>query len=285
VVTGLGSEPAPLAVEARLEVGAAQPPPVADAATRPFDAPRLVVEGALLALTPSVLALLGLLLLWPQQGIRRALGPLSEIWPFAAGGFAGFLLLGLCLDLWSRVAAAPFFASPPALAAAALAPLGLALWTWYGHPLDVERPRSLGRDLLGALLAPFLALPWFPAAGALAPVAVGRATMPEIGLAAGGFAIPFLLTGALVTLRPLAAPGPWAGTRVRALGFLAAVSLIWVSYLLLDLIPTHRLAFLQLDWLLVALAVHMATVADRGRGLWWAVAFVLAVASVSLVAG
>jgi hypothetical protein len=109
--------------------------------------------------------------------------------------------------------------------------------------------------------------------------------MPEIGLAAGGFAIPFLLTGALVTLRPLAAPGPWAGTRVRALGFLAAVSLIWVSYLLLDLIPTHRLAFLQLDWLLVALAVHMATVADRGRGLWWAVAFVLAVASVSLVAG
>jgi hypothetical protein len=171
------------------------------------------------------------------------------------------------------------------VAAAALAPLGLALWTWYGHPLDVERPRSLGRDLLGALLAPFLALPWFPAAGVLAPVAVGRATMPEIGLAAGGFAIPFLLTGALVTLRPLAAPGPRAGTRVRALGFLAAVSLIWVSYLLLDLIPTHRLAFLQLDWLLVALAVHMATVVDRGRGLWWAVAFVLAVASVSLVAG
>lgn len=284
VVTGLGSEDEPLAVASRLEVG--PPTPAGVGSTRKADATRLVVGGALLGVAPSVLSLLGLLLLWPQREIRSSLGPLSEIWPFVTGSLTGFLLLGLGLHAWTRASGSPFFATPGAVVGAALPSLALTLWLWYGRPLRLRRPRSLGRDLLAGLLAPFLALPWFPAAGALAPVAVGRATPAEAALAAAGFALPFLLVGSWVTLRPRPESPARGPELARALGFVSVTSLVWVSYLLLDLMPTHRLAFVQLDWLLVGLGAHAATVASgRRRVAWGLAAATVAVASVALAAG
>lgn len=279
VVTGLGSEDDPLAVEATETVPAAGRESPRGGA-RGASAADLLREGLLLGLAPSVLALLGLLLLWSHREIREDLGALSEIWPFAAGSFAGFLLLCLGFRLWQLGGHSTLFATPAVVVAGALPSLGLTLWLWLGHPSRIRRPRSVARDVGAGLVAPLLALPWVPAAGSLAPLAAGRGSAVEGALAAAGFAAPFLVTGALVT---------WIGDREvpvgrsrgeTALGFVASTTLIWVSYRLLDLLPTDRVAFVQLAWLATALSAHLAAVSDRRRRLWVSLAVVLAGVSV-----
>ena len=285
VVTALGSADEPLAVEGRMALRDLGATGTADRVVP--SATDLVLSGMFLALTPSILALLGLVTIWPQRQIRETLGPLSEVWPFVGGGFAGFLALVLVLHFGSRAVDAPLFASPPAVGLTALPSLGFALWLWLGHPTRIDRPRSLGRDLAASLLAPLLALPWVPAASGLAPLATGRGEPVHGALAAAGFAIPFLLLGVFVTLRPSLDPGAVDARVARGLGFLALCSLVWVSYRLLDLTATHRLAFAQLVWLLAALAFRMAATSESAsvRWAWWTFAAVCGVGSVVPLGG
>lgn len=56
---------------------------------------------------------------------------------------------------------------------------------------------------------------------------------------------------------------------LRGLGFLAAAALVWSSYRLAALLPTARLAGVQLSWLGVALAVHSATRNTGARRVVW----------------
>ncbi|MDX1631798.1 MAG: protein-disulfide reductase DsbD family protein [Thermoanaerobaculia bacterium] len=279
VLTGLRGEESLLAVEATNRI----PAPVGETASPEVEtiaSTDLVREGLLLGLSPSVLALLGLLVLLTHREIRDELGALSEIWPFAAGAFAGFLTLCLGFRLWNLGGLPTPFATPWVVVAGTLPALGLTLWLWLGHPSRIRHPRSMTRDLGSGFLAPLLALPWMPAAGSLAPLASGRGTVTEAATTAAGFAAPFLVTGALVT---------WLGGRETsgrrsrwedALGFLASTTLIWVSYRLLDLLPTDRVAFVQLTWLGTGLSAHLGTVSKRTRAAWIALTVVLGGVSV-----
>jgi hypothetical protein len=266
-------------VEGALELAG---PGTAEAARAAF------LEGMLLALVPSLLPLLVIHLRAPHRRQRQELGMLSLLWPPVVGSFAG-MLLWLSLARLAAPALRPggLATSPEALAVLALPQLLFVLAFWLA-PQGLSRlDRTDTRSFLTALMAPILALPWLPLTPTLFELASGVGTHLEGALAATGFTLPALLAGlgAAVLSRREGGDGGWAPSPI--LGFLPLLGLIWISYLLLEGLPAHVVAFLQLCWLALSLVARLGATAHTRHARWALTLFgaLLAAATLWLASG
>ncbi|MFP3940072.1 MAG: protein-disulfide reductase DsbD domain-containing protein [Thermoanaerobaculia bacterium] len=323
-VTGLTLPEAPgdvFAVEARRSLAPATGEDDAEAASsradRPPEAARRLPAwlaalggGLLLAVTPGALVLVLLVL----AGVRQAAGGRDDPHPrrglrLAGAAGAGVVTGGLALLAaaalsgtapglaWARV-----LQEPVAVAALALPPLALSLRLWglLGGPEDGGRRRSpdtisgLGAFAAGTL-TPVLALPWPvpPAPGALERAAtLGAPGAAAAGLAlVTGLALPFLAAAGVLATRP-SEPGAWRllprlSGRVReGLGFVALVPVAWLLYLLVGLVPSEDVAFIELAFLGTGLGSWAGRRAEgpAARGFWAAATVAAGACAVVLAA-
>ncbi|HVS01465.1 MAG TPA: protein-disulfide reductase DsbD domain-containing protein [Thermoanaerobaculia bacterium] len=245
------------------------------------------LDGLLLALAPSLLPLLALHLLSSHRRQRQALGESSLPWPVFLGAFAGFLAWAGLAALLRVAQGQPIpLEAPWALAAFGLPQLAFALLLWLAPGSALAVDASAGRSALSAVLAPLLAVAWAPLSPSAGAAFAGVATPLETALGAAGFAFPFLLVGLAAAAIPAPLEPQPHPRWVQALGFLPAAALVWLSYRLLEVLPPHRLAFVQLAWLGVALGARLTLVARGGRR-WVAAAATagLGAVAVALAAG
>ena len=249
---------------------------------------RGLVGGLLLALTPGALALL----LAFVGGFRVAAGGGSRVLPLGLAACAGSIgtalaLAALALAQRASAPSAPWgahLAEPTAVTALVLLSLVVALWLWglLGDATGRLSGQRLGNRLgagacaLAGACATLMALPW-PVPPV--PAAIDRA----LAGGWGGSALPLLLTSTAIGLglglpwvvaaaladRRAAGAGPESSedaapsTRARELlGFLAAVPILWLVYLLSATVRTEYLAFIELALLGVAL---LAWLRQRSR--------------------
>jgi DsbC/DsbD-like thiol-disulfide interchange protein len=270
-VTGLraegGSAAARIAVTARTEVAAGTEtvtgPDAARAAlakTGAGERPgaravlRATLVGALLALAPTGLVLLLLLGSTPLDARRRSLAPLLAAASMSAS------LAALQVIARATGVAAPL-GEPVTLTALALPAVLLPLLLWI-HPAAVARRSSTAIAVLAPLLAAPAALLWLPLAGWSSAPSTPLATAISVG-----FALPFL-AAALVAGRAPALPA----RAVAALGFLAAATPLWAAYRLALVVPTHRVALVELSWVALALAARAASLSAGAPRAAWCVA-------------
>ena len=249
---------------------------------------RGLVGGLLLALTPGALALLLAFL----GGFRVAAGGGRRVLPLGLAACAGSIgtalaLAALALAQRASAPSAPWgahLAEPTAVTALTLLSLVVALWLWglLGDAAGRLSGQRLGNRLgagacgLAGACATLMALPW-PVPPV--PAAIDRA----LAGGWGGSALPLLLTSAAVGLgmglpwivgaaladRRAAGAGPegsegavWSTRARELLGFLAAVPILWLVYLLSATVRTEYLAFIELALLGVAL---LAWLRQRSR--------------------
>lgn len=265
----------PHAIEARRAVPAQLGPKVqetqGDGARTDLVAVALggLAGGLLLALTPGALALLVAFL----AGFRTLSSPgarpaLSLGATACAGTVAGSLLLALfaLASVPGRgaavvVASGAHLDEPTALAALALVSLGLVLWLWglVGNADARLSSRGMGSGpaAVAGALGPILALSWPvpPASAALSRAAAGGdlATVLAAVTLGLGLGLPWI-AGALVVSRLPTGPRQRVSERTRqALGFVAALTIFWLLYLLSASVRTEYLAFVELALLVTAL--------------------------------
>lgn len=229
-----------------------------------------ILGGLLLHLSPALLAVLvAQVLAWRQLAAvrvrRRALATALGV----VAGMAGVAGVARVLDL--PLAWGLQFQEPAWMAFLAVVALLLALNLW--GLLDLPLSPKTGGGLLAGVVVALLALPWnlpyLDEALAATPVpwALSALTL--------GLALPYLLLAALPAV--VAHPGgsnPAASTRLRqALGFAAAVAMLWLLYLLTRRLPAEGLAVLELGLVGLGLLAWWHRVA---RARWLSVALGLA---------
>lgn len=229
--------------------------------------------GLLLALTPGALALLLAFLVGFRGLATPATRPALSLGATAcAGAVAGSLLLALFAltsvpgrGAASVVASGAHLNEPTALAALALVSLGLVLWLWgfVGNAEARLSSRGLGTGpaAVAGALAPLLALSWPvpPASTALARAAAGGdlATVLVAAALGLGLGLPWLAGGFVVSgMAARARDGATERTR-QALGFVAALTIFWLLYLLSASVRTEYLAFVELALLITALVTWL----------------------------
>ena len=287
-VTGLALPDGRGAIEARHAVPAGTEPP-ADAERDETAAAtatgvsyvrlfaRALLGGLVLALTPAALALLLLVIADLRYGRGTAMRVAAAIAGAVAAALSlaatAFALGGPGTGGWNALLQRPL-----GVTALALVALGFALRLWgfagaSGRTLPEESSAgSLAVRSFGyGLLLPLLALPWPvpPAPGAVdGAMAAGTATgLAAAALVALGLALPLglplVLAGSGAALFAPRRRGQAqaeifaAGRRSpfrEALGFLAALSVVWLLYVLSGLVGSEDLAFVELSLLGVGLA-------------------------------
>jgi len=212
--------------------------------------------GALLNLTPTVLALL----VGEMLSLRGAAGGVREGAAAAATGIVGACwgIAGLAIAAhragvpagWGAQLQEPAVTGLLAIASALLA---LNLWGLVEAPLPPAGSPKTGTSwhLLAGVFTVPLALAW-PVPMLQEPVgyAFGRgpATVCAVYSIIGfGLALPYLiLTLAPAAARLLPAPGPWLPRLREGLGFLAGASTFWMLYALSHQVSPEGLAGIEL---------------------------------------
>jgi len=272
---------AALAVEARRTVsalsseGRAEPETGASGRTAKRSGaswPRAFLAGLLLALTPPLLALLGLRLLVLGElacpGIRRGAGGTVLGLPIGFG-LAALAFSGL--PTWGAQLQSPLLVTGLALANLALAFFAWRLLVLAKEPRETDPGRPEIAGLAAGIFAAFLALAWN---------VPGLSFEPLAALAAGlGAAMPY----ALVVASPRIAQGFHAvGRRLRlreALGFVALPGLLWLLYVLTGSIAPEGVALVELMLLTLGLLAWARTVVSRAWMRWLLTLLLLAAAA------
>ena len=234
---------------------------------------RAFVGGLLLAVTPAALALLFLLV----AELRYGRGTGARTGAAVAGAVASPLVLAAAGLATGGGGWGALLREPWAITALAVVTLLFALRLW-GLAGGVRRTvpeavtdRSLRARYFGlGLLLPLLAAGW-PVPPGPAAVDAALASGPVLGLVAVAVAalglaaplfVPFVLAATGATFFT---PRRRSGTRTEeiaagersprreALGFLAALSVVWLLYLLSGLVGSEDLAFVELSLLGVGL--------------------------------
>ena len=250
--------------------------------------------GLVLAVTPGSLALVLLVL----AGARHAAGDRDDPHPRQGLRVAGTAAAGSATGGFALLAGAAVAGTPPGLAwarllqepvgvaALALPPLAVSLRLWgllgrpeRGTPRSSPRPVSSLWAFAAGALTPVLALPWsVPPASVALERAAAQGTSGAVAAAlVAGLALPYLsAAGVLAAGRPDSAPWrllPRLSARGReALGFLALVPVAWLLYLLVELVPSEDVAFIELALLGAGLGAWAGRRAESRvvRGLWTA---------------
>lgn len=245
------------------------------------------LDGVVLALTPALLALLGLFLLRLRGlaggGVRRgalatAGGSVVGMWLLAAAGRA------VDLPTWGAQLQSPVLVTLLILATVALA---LACWRLLesgalepGAAEDtIARTRPEIEGLGVGLAAALLALSWnAPHLGEVVGPALDAGPVPTLLVATSlglGLALPWLLVAAAPALAtPLRRLEDGARRLREGLGFLALLGLLWLLYLLHGLVSQEGLALIELA--LVALGLlAWARKATSRRALSWILGLLL----------
>lgn len=285
-------------IEARQSVPAGPEPPAEHGrpaeATGPAGAPlgaagaaqvlaRAFVGGLLLAVTPAALALLFLLV----GELRYGRGTGARTGAAVAGAVASPLVLAAAALAAGGGGWGALLREPWAITALAVVTLLFALRLW-GLAGGVRRTvpeavtdRSLRARYFGlGLLLPLLAAGW-PVPPGPDAVDAALASGPALGLVAVAVAalglaaplfVPFVLAATGATFFT---PRRRSGTRTEeiaagersprreALGFLAALSVVWLLYLLSGLVGSEDLAFVELSLLGVGLGAWARRRADE----------------------
>ena len=263
--------------------------------------------GLILNAMPCVLPVLSLKvfgLMKSAEGGRRALttGSLAT----AAGIILSFLLLaGAAIGARAGGVAVGWgiqFQEPLFVGALAVVILLFTLNMW--GLFEIHLPGSLAKvgssgpseGLAGHLVTGFFAtLMATPCSAPFLGTALGFALTQDSGTTAAmfgaigaGMASPYLVLAAFPAAgRVLPRPGPWMATFRVVMGFLLAATLVWLLFVMSGLVSAPRVAFFEIGLLAVALAIWLASRAQRGRParrLAGIVAAALTVAAVSTVA-
>jgi suppressor for copper-sensitivity B len=176
----------------------------------------------------------------------------------------------------------------------------LNLWGLFEIPLPARLVRladsgggeGLGGHFASGLFATLMATPCSaPFLGTALSFALGQtagvifATLTAVGV---GLALPYLLLAAWPGfVRHLPRPGAWMDTLRGTMGFLLAVALVWLLYVLQAQVAAEFVAFFQLALLALGLVVWLAgraRLGGAGRRLGWVAALGLGLAAVVLVA-
>ncbi len=241
--------------------------------------------GLILNAMPCVLPVLSLKvfgLMKSAEGGRRALttGSLAT----AAGIILSFLLLaGAAIGARAAGVAVGWgiqFQEPLFVGALAVVILLFTLNMW--GLFEIHLPGTLAKvgssgpseGLAGHLVTGFFAtLMATPCSAPFLGTALGFAltqdsitTAAMFGAIGTGMASPYLLLAAFPAAgRVLPRPGPWMATFRVVMGFLLAATLVWLLFVMSGLVSAPRVAFFEIGLLAVALAIWLASRAQRGR--------------------
>ncbi|HEX4959893.1 MAG TPA: protein-disulfide reductase DsbD domain-containing protein [Thermoanaerobaculia bacterium] len=257
--------------------GGAKPQPAAT----PGRLARLLLSallgGALLNLTPPVLALLV-----AELFVLRGAGERGRVREGAAAATTGivgsaWIVAGLALAAhrmglpagWGAQLQEPVVAALLAVAAAVLA---LNLWGVVEVPLapvQGEGAASTSRHLLAGLFATPLALAW-PVPLLQEPVGYalsrGPATVAAVFAVVGfGLALPYLLLAAVPVVPVPGSAERWVPRLREGLGFLAGAGAFWVLYALSHQVSAEGLAGIELTLLAMALLAWLRHREGSGR--------------------
>ena len=309
---GVAAAPEIFAGGARIEGAAPQEGP---AAAVPISGASLagmlllgLVGGLILNAMPCVLPILSLKVFGLVKAAGQSRGEVR------AGALA--TTAGILLSFWGLAAAAVAaksagaavgwgiqFQQPGFVAFLAIVVLFFSLNLWglfeiqLPSRLSTAADKQVAREGLGGhfasgLFATLMATPCSaPFLGTALSFALAQSagTIFAVFTAVGaGLALPYLaLAVAPAVAKLLPRPGAWMDTLRGAMGFLLAGAVVWLLYVLSAQIAPERLAFFQVFLLAISLGLwiaHRARPGSLGKRIGWALALVLAAASVVVAA-